>query len=84
MQCTLNGGTIAPSSLATPRIFDLDEQDEDEESTYDRTRLLGGRYGLDGEEAFIEASLSGGQQYIIVVGAGTDLGPYELRVQQTN
>ncbi|MBL8618489.1 MAG: hypothetical protein JNM72_22935 [Deltaproteobacteria bacterium] len=84
MQCTLSGGSIAPSSLATPRIFDLDEQDEDEDSSYDRARLLGGRYAADGEEAFIEASVSGGQQYIIVVGAGTDLGPYELRVQQTN
>lgn len=84
MQCTLNGGSIDPSSLATARIFDIDEQDDDEESSYDRERMLGGRYAGDGEEAYLEVDLSGGQQYIIVVGAGTDRGAYELRVQQTN
>ena len=84
MQCTLNGGTIRPGDLLGPELFDLDERDEDEESSYDRSRNLGGRYAGSGEEAYLEADLIGGRQYVIVVGAGTEIGPYELRVQQTN
>ena len=30
----------------------------------------------------MEASLAGGARYVIVVGAGTETGPYELRVTQ--
>lgn len=84
MQCTLNGGSIRAGDLLGPEIFDLDERDEDEESSYDRARNLGGRYAADGEEAYLEADLIGGRQYVIVVGAGTEIGPYELRVQQSN
>ena len=84
MQCTLNGGSITPAELLGSEIFDLDEQDEDEESSYDRARNLGGRYAASGEEAYLEVDLVGGREYVIVVGAGGERGPYELRVQQTN
>ncbi len=63
-------------------VFDIDETDTDEESYFDRARDLGGRAIEGGEEAFYTGILTGGEQYVIVVGAGSDQGAYELEVRQ--
>ena len=34
------------------------------------------------EEAYYEVDLFGGEEYVIVIGAGTDTGAYELSVRQ--
>ena len=63
-------------------IFDFDELDSDDESYYDRAAGLGGRSLSTGEEAFYQGVLSGGEQYVIVIGAGTGQGAYELQVRE--
>jgi hypothetical protein len=63
-------------------IFDFDELDSDDESYYDRAAGLGGRSVSVGEEAFYKGTLMGGEQYVIVVGAGTGQGAYELQVRE--
>jgi hypothetical protein len=42
----------------------------------------GGRSGDEGEEGYVEATLTGGEQYVIVVGASQGTGAYELSVRQ--
>lgn len=82
-QCTSLGGvldgTVAPYDSSW---LDSDERDEDEIPTYSRLYNTGGYGGVDGEEGFIEISLVGGTEYMIVVGAGGDEGIYELSVRQ--
>ena len=63
-------------------VFDIDEVDTDDESYYDRANNLGGRAVSDGEEAFYSGILTGGEQYVLVVGAGSDEGAYEVEVRQ--
>jgi len=83
MQCTLNGNDESLFSLITPaEIMDVDTLDDDTDSNYDRARNLGGMADSSGEEAFIEQHLEGGQQYLVIVGAGTYTGAYELEVKQ--
>ncbi|NCG19299.1 MAG: hypothetical protein GWP91_09835, partial [Rhodobacterales bacterium] len=65
-------------------VFDFDETDSDDESYYDRAAGLGGRSVSDGEEAFYQGILVGGEQYLIVVGAGTGEGAYELQVREVD
>lgn len=86
MQCTLAGGDadaiLDNGGFYTVDIIDLDSTDEDEVAYYDRVRNLGGRTGDEGEEAYMEVELMGGNQYVIVVGAETDTGVYELMVRE--
>jgi len=83
MQCTLAGGVMEDfEPVVAGDIVDQDSVDEDDDPYVDRARNLGGRSGDEAEEAYLEVSLAGGASYVIVVGAGTDTGPYELRVQQ--
>ncbi len=82
MQCTLNGGTLDHDQAMGEEILDIDETDEDEDPWFDRSRDLGGATGSSGEEAFLEIELTGGTQYLIVVGAGTDTGVYELEIRE--
>ena len=56
--------------------------DDDDDPYVDRARNLGGKSGASEEEAYMETTLAGGARYVIVVGAGTEVGPYELRVKQ--
>jgi hypothetical protein len=65
-------------------VFDIDETDTDDESYYDRSRNLGGRAVSEGEEAFYYGTLIGGEQYVFVIGAGSDQGAYELEVRQAD
>ena len=43
---------------------------------------MGGRSGGEAEEAYFETTLAGGATYVVVVGAGTETGPYELRIKE--
>jgi hypothetical protein len=85
MQCAISGNSaaavIAGGGFMGVEIIDWDEVDEDEIPYYDRRINLGGRTGDAGEEAYIEVELLGGTQYVIVVGAQTDTGVYELSIQ---
>ncbi len=77
-QCTFYGGSL-PSGVDayTEDWLDWEELDEDDDPYYDIAANVGGRSGEDDEEAFIYLELDGGQQYILVVGAGGE-GLYEL------
>lgn len=82
MQCSAYGrGNF---TAVGSEIIDFDHTDEDEESYYDRAANLGGLFGDDGEEAYLEMSLEGGAEYLVIVGAGDDTGPYELTIQQVD
>ncbi len=83
MQCTLAGGdweSVEPYEAED--LFDQDSLDANDEPYVDRIRDLGGQSGDSEEEAYLETTLTGGTKYVIVVGAGTEEGPYELRVKQ--
>ena len=83
MQCALAGGDfseVEPYEAAD--IIDSDTMDENDNPYIDRTRNLGGRTGDSEEEAYLETTLAGGARYVIVVGAGTETGTYELRVKE--
>jgi len=83
MQCTLAGGVMEDfEPVEAVDVIDVDSRDDDDNPYTDRARNLGGKSGAEDEEAYLEVSLAGGASYVIVVGAGTDTGPYELRVQQ--
>lgn len=64
--------------------FDVDEFDEDLDPTRDTKRVTGGRSGPEGEEAWLEITLTGGQSYVVVVSGGGDTGAYELNVKWVN
>jgi hypothetical protein len=86
MQCTLTKSSIGINQLSAAdyygeEVVDRDELDTDDSSYYDRTRNLGGKTDDTGEDAFLERWLRGGQEYVIVVGAGSDEGPYEFSVK---
>ncbi|MCB9777321.1 MAG: hypothetical protein H6742_01990 [Alphaproteobacteria bacterium] len=82
MQCTLNANdpTLFDAALAEG-VFDIDSLDEDDTSYFDRANDLGGMADDSGEEAMIVKHLEGGEKYLIVVGAETYTGPYELVVR---
>lgn len=73
--------TLTAADFVTDEIICRDEVDDDDLPFEDLRRNLGGNVGEDGEEAYLEAVLQGGQSYTIVVGAGTDEGPYEFSVR---
>ena len=86
MQCTASKGSSGIGSLGagdylTDEFIDRDELDDDDAAYADLTRNLGGISYDQGEEAYLELSLQGGQQYILVVGAGSDEGPYEFSIK---
>lgn len=64
--------------------FDVDEFDDDLDPTRDTKRVTGGRSGPEGEEAWLEITLTGGQSYVVVVSGGGDTGAYELNVKWVN
>ncbi|GDX78814.1 hypothetical protein LBMAG42_06250 [Deltaproteobacteria bacterium] len=84
-QCTSFGGSL-PSGTApySTTWLDTDELDEDEDFTFDRSLNTGGLAGVEGEEGFLDVTLVGGEQYLVVVGAGEDEGVYELSLRQIN
>ena len=83
MQCSLAGGDFSEVDPYEAEDFiDSDTLDENDDPYVDRTRNLGGQSGDSEEEAYLETTLAGGARYVIVVGAGTETGPYELRVKQ--
>lgn len=66
--------------------MDAEEQDgDDEDATLGYSDATGGQAGDGGEEGYVHVSLTGGEQYFIVVGAaGGSEGTYEISVKQTN
>jgi hypothetical protein len=62
--------------------FDVDTLDKNQSSTVNRVLNTGGRADESGEEAFLDITLEGGQEYLLVVGGGTDQGVYELTLQE--
>ena len=83
MQCTLAGGDFSDvEAYGADDIIDQDTMDENDDPYVDRTRNLGGRSGGEAEEAYFETTLAGGATYVVVVGAGTETGPYELRIKE--
>jgi len=88
-QCTLTKNPLGVNQLPLDsyvgeEIIDRDELDTDDTAYYDQTRNLGGRTDSSGEDAYLERWLRGGQEYVIVVGAGSDEGPYEFSVKVLN
>ncbi len=81
MQCAQG---VPEADLIDLSIFDLDEQDEDDDFAYSMRYNLGGASGQSGEEALLAATLLGGQAYMVVVSGGGDEGSYELQVQQVS
>lgn len=80
MQCTLAGNDSSGFVPLETDIFDQDQTDDDDSVSLNRKLNLGGVSVEDEEGAYLDVTLSGGQQYILVVGSeGT--GPYELTVQ---
>ncbi len=82
-QCSNEGGTM-PQSVYSSDYVDIDESDEDEDSSYSAVYNVGGKSGEDGEEALLYSVLEGGERYIIVVSGGGDTGIYELHLRQLN
>ncbi len=80
MQCTLAGNDASGFIPLETDIFDQDQTDDDDSVSLNRKLNLGGVSVEEEEGAYLDVTLSGGQQYILVVGSeGT--GPYELTVQ---
>lgn len=83
MECTLNGNVAPAAWTYGTSWLDVDEQDEDELPTIDFANNTGGRAGEDGEEGYVEVSLDGGREYLVIVGAtGGGTGTYELSLRQ--
>lgn len=81
-QCAANGN-VEPADPYSSDWMDIDELDEDDDPTATISIGAGGRSGAEGEEAYVEVTLEGGRQYVIVVGAGSgDTGPYEISMRQ--
>ncbi len=84
-QCTSFGGSLPLGTEPySPTWLDTDELDEDEDFTFDRALNTGGLAGVEGEEGFLDVTLTGGEQYIVVVGSAEDEGVYELSFRQIN
>ncbi len=82
MECTANGN-VAPSTWSvTTDNLDIDELDDDSEPTYSFLQNTGGRAGEEGEEGYVQVDLQGGRTYLVVVGASSGDGTYELSVRQ--
>jgi hypothetical protein len=82
-QCSTDPNLTVDNAFSL-EFVDQDEVDEDELVSRSLTDNVGGTSGPEGEEALLEATVIGGQQYIIVVSGGGDTGTYELSIRQTN
>lgn len=83
MLCTLNGNDASLFQPVTATdLLDIDSLDDDDISWFDRSRNLGGQSDASGEEASIVATLEGGQDYLVIVGAGTYTGSYDLEIRR--
>jgi hypothetical protein len=80
MQCTLAGNDPTGFFPVGLDVIDIDEQDEDDDPTLDRKLNVGGVSADDNEGAYIDIELTGGLQYILVVGASGE-GPYEFTLR---
>ena len=80
MQCTLVGNDPSGFVPIDVNVIDVDERDDDDASTFDRRMNVGGVSAEDYEGAYLDITLTGGQQYILVVG-GEGTGPYELTLR---
>jgi hypothetical protein len=80
MQCTLAGNDINGFTPIDTSVLDDDETDEDDSVSLDRRLNIGGVSVEEEEGAFIDLVLTGGQQYVLVVGA-SGTGPYELTIK---
>ncbi|MBM4393310.1 MAG: hypothetical protein FJ090_19470 [Deltaproteobacteria bacterium] len=81
-QCSHYGGSLPGSIDAYSEDWiDWDATDDDDDFTFSMTYNVGGRSGDAGEEAFVWVDLEGGQQYVIVVGAETGEGLYEISLR---
>lgn len=80
MQCTLAGNDASGFVPLGTDIFDMDQTDDDDSVSLDRQLNLGGVSVDEEEGAYIDIELTGGQQYVLVVGSqGT--GPYEFTLK---
>jgi len=80
MQCTLAGNDSSGFVPVGTEVIDTDQTDDDDAVSLDRKLNLGGVSVDEEEGAYLDLELTGGQQYILVVGSeGT--GPYELTVK---
>ncbi|MDP6933160.1 MAG: hypothetical protein QGG40_09600, partial [Myxococcota bacterium] len=82
MQCTAAGGDGSEVDWVEGSRVDTDSTDEDDDYSFDHKRNLAGRSGVSGEEAYLEVTLPGGAEYLLIVGAGSYAGPYELTIQE--
>ena len=82
MQCTLSGNDISGFSAISTEILDQDETDDDSDYTYNRIGNMGGQSVEEHEGAYIDLTLEGGREYIIVVGASSGTGGYELNLKR--
>ena len=82
-QCSADPTITDEQAFSTEQV-DQDELDEDELVSRSLTENIGGTSGPEGEEALLETTVLGGQQYVIVVSGGGDTGTYELSIRQTN
>jgi len=78
--CSLDHDLPA-SGLFGPENFDFDTIDQDDSPTSNRRDNAGGRNGGSGEEAYMRVELQGGVRYLVVVGAGSDAGSYEITLR---
>jgi hypothetical protein len=76
--------TTGASNAYDTDWMDTDEQDEDDLPTSSRAYNTGGASGVEGEEAYVRTSLVGGQRYLVIVGAGSGTGAYEISARRTN
>lgn len=84
-QCTSFGGSLPLGTEPySTGWLDTDELDDDDDFTFDRSLNTGGLAGVEGEEGFLDVILTGGEQYLVVVGAAEDEGVYELSLRQIN
>lgn len=80
-QCTASGGTLDEDDAYSIGWLDQDHLDEDEVFTRSSKWNTGGISGSEGEEGFVSARLSAGEEYLIVVGGAGTTGLYELGVR---
>ncbi len=81
-QCSQYGGSLPGSVDAySDDWIDWDAVDEDDDFSYSMMYNVGGRSADSGEEAFAYVELEGGQQYVILVGAESGAGLYEISLR---
>ncbi|MDP2304823.1 MAG: hypothetical protein Q8P18_02190 [Pseudomonadota bacterium] len=83
MECTLNGNEPPALWAYDASWLDMDELDDDDLPTINFAQNTGGRTGPDGEEGYVEVTLVGGREYLVIVGANDGgTGTYELNLRE--